>query len=83
MSAESQQAYRLMSQMSEHAPFISLKNLICLNEGSTEKCKVSVDGLPLYRDDGHLSINGSSYIGETNDLTGLITTTADAFWASK
>jgi peptidoglycan/LPS O-acetylase OafA/YrhL len=83
MSADSQQAYRLMSQLSEHAPFVSLKNLICSNEGSTETCEVSIDGLPLYRDDGHLSITGSAYIGKTNDLTGLIATTADAFWAGK
>ncbi len=83
MSADSQQAYRLMSQLSEHAPFVSLKSLICPSEGSAETCEVSIDGLPLYRDDGHLSITGSAYIGKTNDLTGLIATTADAFWAGK
>lgn len=83
ISAESQQAYRLMSQMSEHAPFVSLKSLMCLNEGTTEKCEVSMDGVPLYRDEGHLSISGASYIGKTHDLAGTIVTTADTFWANK
>lgn len=83
MSADSQQAYRLMSQLSEHAPFVSLKSLICPSESPTETCEVSIDGLPLYRDDGHLSITGSAYIGKTNNLTGLIATAADTFWANK
>lgn len=83
MSEASQQSYRLMSQMSEHAPFVSLKQLMCHGEGTTEKCEVSIASLPLYRDEGHLSISGSSYIGKTHDLAGTIVTTADTFWANK
>ncbi len=83
MSAASQQAYRLMSQMSDHAPFVSLKELICKTNGVEDTCEISTDGLPIYRDAGHLSITGSAHIGEAHDLMGIITSKADAFWANK
>ncbi len=80
MSPASKATDRLMAQLSEYAPVISLKSLICENENAGGRCSATIDGMPIYRDEGHLSISGAEYIGKTYNLSGLIITKADAFW---
>lgn len=40
------------------------------------RCKVEIDGIPLYRDSGHLSHDGSRLLGERMALTKEIWATA-------
>jgi peptidoglycan/LPS O-acetylase OafA/YrhL len=49
-------------------PIISLADLIC-TDGN---CRTEIDGLPLYRDEAHLSIPGSIYIGGKMNIGGLV-----------
>ncbi len=49
---------------------IWLPQLMGCNEGS---CPSHIDGLFLYRDWGHLSVEGSEYLGKTHDLYKQIT----------
>lgn len=48
---------------------ISLVDFMC----DQEKCKSSIDGIFLYRDPWHLSVEGSQYVGKQMDFFRLIT----------
>ena len=49
-------------------PFVRLSDLICPDG----RCRAHAGSVMIYRDDGHLSREGSSYIGRTEDLAGII-----------
>ena len=52
------------------ANVVDLTNFIC----DSYTCNASLEGFYLYRDTGHLSIEGSSILGETYDFFNLIVT---------
>jgi len=49
----------LLNQISKEFQVIDLQKIICHDR----VCHASIDGVLLYRDGGHLSVEGSSYIG--------------------
>lgn len=74
-SAQTRAAYRLMADVSRIAPVVMLSDFLC--QGGT--CRTRAGNIFLYRDSGHLSIEGSRYLGRRMALTSLIKARADAF----
>lgn len=58
------------------APVFNLKDFICKDK----QCDVIIDNIILYRDIGHLTKDGSIYIGKEYDLMGQIIKSADNYW---
>jgi peptidoglycan/LPS O-acetylase OafA/YrhL len=58
------------------APVFNLKGFICKDK----QCDVIIDNIILYRDIGHLTKDGSIYIGREYDLMGQIIKSADNYW---
>ncbi len=56
-----------------HVNVIAFDNLLC--DGST--CKTKIDGVPLYRDAGHLSFEGSIVLAKAAHLSDLVLSDAD------
>ncbi|MDP2087321.1 MAG: acyltransferase family protein [Gemmobacter sp.] len=65
--AHSASSDELLSAIDEIVPVIRLDDLIC----NDDQCPATIDGRPLYRDGGHLSIVGGERLGERIDLMGL------------
>lgn len=68
--AYSASSKKLLSAIDEIVPVIWLDDLLC----SDAQCPTTIDGHPLYRDDGHFSVIGSELFGKKIDLMGLILT---------
>ncbi|KAI93240.1 acyltransferase [Rhodomicrobium udaipurense JA643] len=49
-------------------PVIWLHDLLC----SAGVCRTTVQGVPAYRDHGHLSVAGSSALGQSHDLAAMV-----------
>jgi peptidoglycan/LPS O-acetylase OafA/YrhL len=58
----------LLQRLELRAPVIWLKDLLC----QSGICRTYLDGVPLYRDTGHLSVAGSARLGAEADLAGLV-----------
>jgi peptidoglycan/LPS O-acetylase OafA/YrhL len=57
-------ASRLMADLARRFPVASLENYLC----DEQRCRVVDAGVPLYRDDGHLSRQGSIHLGRSLHL---------------
>ena len=64
----SMESIELLSAVAGIVPVIWLERFVC----DHETCKVTIEGDPLYRDIGHLSITGSTKLGGVFDLAGVI-----------
>lgn len=62
----------LLKKVQEKVPVLWLEDILC----ATGTCRVILDGVPVYRDAGHLSFMGSAKLGETADLAGMILSAA-------
>ena len=71
----SEEAYKIMDEISDIAPIFELRSIIC----ASEKCSVMWNDIPIYKDGGHLTKAASSYLGETFDLAGQIIQLAESF----
>lgn len=69
ISEDKIEIYNWLSELSIQYKFINLKDYFCSN-GS---CKTHLDSLYIYRDQGHLSNEGSEKIGEDMGFYNLIT----------
>ncbi len=69
-------SYHTISLVQGFSPIFHLKDLICMDN----YCDVVINGTILYRDKGHLSKDGSEYIGSEYDLMGLIIESTDDYW---
>ena len=58
------EAYSLLGELESFSTVIKLNRLIC----SDGLCRVSIDNVPIYRDQGHLSVEGSLLLGEELSL---------------
>jgi len=65
--AHSASSVELLSAIDEVVPVIWLDDLIC----TVDQCPSTIDGQPLYRDTGHISISGGDRLGTRLDLMGL------------
>ena len=65
---EQKMHYKLLKSIEATVPIIWLDKFLC----SGDVCGVIVDGIPIYRDDGHLSKSGSAYLGRKYDIMGQI-----------
>lgn len=66
----------LMEAASEFAPVLHLRDMIC-REGY---CNTTLDGIPIYRDAGHLSAQGSRALGAKHHFARTVREQADRFW---
>jgi peptidoglycan/LPS O-acetylase OafA/YrhL len=60
--------YRLLKEVSKFAPVVWLDDLICTDE----TCHAMLDNTFVYRDTGHLSIEGGRHLGRKFDLAGQV-----------
>jgi hypothetical protein len=63
MSLEIIQTYDVMDQLKDHYTVIDLRDTLCFSG----VCTTEAEGVFLYRDTGHLSVEGSSLIGREMD----------------
>jgi hypothetical protein len=63
MSLERIQTYDVMDQLKDHYTVIDLRDTLCFSD----VCTTEAEGLFLYRDTGHISVEGSSIIGREMD----------------
>jgi len=56
------------NEIAKHIPVIKLEDFIC----GDETCDVIRDGVAIYRDKGHLSMEGSRYLGEKYGLAEMV-----------
>ena len=63
MSLERIQTYDIMDQLKDHYTVIDLRDTLCFSG----VCTTEAEGVFLYRDAGHLSVEGSSLIGREMD----------------
>jgi peptidoglycan/LPS O-acetylase OafA/YrhL len=61
-------AKALLAELAPVIPVVRLEDLIC----DDEMCRASAGRGSVYRDGGHLSIDGSAWLGRQNDLAGII-----------
>lgn len=61
-------AEKFLRDVERFAPVLWLSDLTC--QGGL--CKTSMNGIPLYRDSGHLSVDGSEMLGKEFDLMAKI-----------
>ena len=69
----------LLTEMSEFVPVVRLSEVIC----PQGVCDTLVEGVPIYRDSGHLSVRGSRWLGRQGNLMGRITEAADGFYGQE
>jgi len=62
-SEDAQRAFHVTNNIKKHANTLLLSELIC--EGNN--CATSLNGVPIYRDAGHLSYAGAKLIGERSE----------------
>ena len=67
-SRRTKNTYKLLKSIEATVPIIWLDKFLC----SGDVCGVIVDGIPIYRDEGHLSKSGSAYLGRKYDIMGQI-----------
>jgi peptidoglycan/LPS O-acetylase OafA/YrhL len=67
-SGPTREGYKFLKSIQDIVPIIWLDELICING----VCKVTEDGLPIYRDTQHLSKAGSSLLGRKFNLNRMI-----------
>lgn len=70
--------YRFLHELSADAPVVWLDDMICVDGA----CHASIDGSFVYRDSGHLSVEGARKIGQKFDLAGAIIKLGNDFAAS-
>ena len=63
----------LLQRLETRVPVIWLEDLLC-QDGI---CRTSLDGIPVYRDPGHLSVAGSTRLGTDTDLANRVLTITD------
>jgi len=63
----------LLQRLETRVTVIWLEDLLC-RDGI---CRRSLDGVPVYRDPGHLSVAGSALLGSTTDLARIVTQAPD------
>jgi peptidoglycan/LPS O-acetylase OafA/YrhL len=68
----------IMKSAGEFAPIVFLKDLICPDG----LCGTTINGIPVYRDIGHLSIEGSRALGEKFHLSRVVREQADRYWSA-
>lgn len=51
-----------------HVAVVDFEKILCVNQ----RCRTSANGLSLYRDPGHFSVDGSAYIARTSHLVNEI-----------
>lgn len=74
IDAESRTTLEFLKKFEEDVPTVNLYNLICVNE----ICDVGRDGVFIFRDnDGHLTKEGSTYLGNKFDFVKLVRDIAD------
>lgn len=67
--------YRFLHELSAVAPVFWLDDIICADGA----CHASIDGSFVYRDAGHLSVEGARKIGQKFDLAGAIIKVGNAY----
>jgi len=63
------EVYALLKSISEETKVVWISDLTCFKG----RCHASDDGILYYRDKGHLSFEGSKYLGEKYDMYKMIT----------
>lgn len=63
------QVYNFLNNLKADYNVVSIEDVLCKKDGI---CKANVNGQYLYRDSGHLSIEGSRYLGATMNFYQLI-----------
>ena len=64
LSDQSRRAYALLQRVSSQVPVVWMDRVIC----DAGRCRASVGSVHIYRDSGHLSVEGSAYLGSRGDL---------------
>jgi len=72
---KNQVMWAILDELQDLAPLINLHEYVC----DDKVCTSTLDGYPLYRDQGHFSNRGSVLLGQRLDLYGLAKQRADAF----
>lgn len=67
--------YRFLEELSSFVPVVWLDEFIC----SESVCRAVMDGELIYRDTGHISIEGARYLGRKFDFGGQIIRTAEQY----
>jgi len=76
---QTHQTDELFLDVEQFAPVLFLKDFIC-EQGI---CSVEIDGAPLYRDIGHLSVSGSAALGAKFNIANELQRKADLYWANR
>lgn len=69
----------LLFEVERFAPVLYLKDLICTHG----VCAAEIDGVPVYRDVGHLSVPGSAALGAKFAVASELKRMADGYWANR
>ncbi|MGB7372765.1 acyltransferase family protein [Pontixanthobacter sp.] len=64
MSETASRARSMLQKLEGDVAVVWLDNFMC----DRDECFASMEGVPLYRDDGHLSIEGARFLGKKFDL---------------
>ena len=67
-SRRTKNTYKLLKSIEATVPIIWLDKFLC----SGDVCSIIADGIPIYRDSGHLSKSGSAHLGRKYDIMGQI-----------
>lgn len=59
-----------LSDLKEHVTVVNLADFLC----EDDLCSASMENVFIYRDDGHLSHEGSAYLGKRFDFYGILVT---------
>lgn len=73
ISERNHEIYDFLRRVESEIPVLFLDEFIC----DDVKCDTMMDGVFIYRDAGHLSVEGSAYLGEKFNLYGRIMELAD------
>ncbi|TWR99048.1 acyltransferase [Pseudomonas chlororaphis subsp. chlororaphis] len=67
---------QFMQKVETFAPVFHLQDLTCVDG----VCSTHINGFPLHRDKGHLSMSGSAELGKKFNLTKMLIDRADSYW---
>ena len=60
--------WNFLSELKKHVTVVNLADFLCADD----LCSSSMDNVFIYRDDGHLSHEGSAYLGKRFDFYGIL-----------
>ena len=60
--------WNFLSQLEKHVTVVNLSDFLCVDN----LCSASMDNVFIYRDNGHLSHEGSAYLGKRFDFYGIL-----------